>query len=110
MVINYELLRLAFNVTLRRSDGKLKMGGGEGGKQNEYRYLSVLPTSCPFLPFPPHLLYVLFVLMWKRIPCFILKLAPAPVGVQIALDSACDVCIFSLIKGTEVEYKIRLLR
>lgn len=60
-----------------------------------------------FLFSPPFPLRVLFVLTWKRIPCFILKLAPAPVGVQIALDSACDVCIFSLIEGTEVEYKIK---
>lgn len=60
-----------------------------------------------FLSSLPPIFCVLFVLMWKRIPCFILKLAPAPVGVQIALDSACDVCIFSLIEGTEVEYKIK---
>lgn len=41
---------------------------------------------------------------------FFIKLASARVGVQIALDSACNICIFSLIRDTEVEYKINLLR
>lgn len=62
---------------------------------------------------------MLFVLTWKRVHCFyfillifsfFIKLASAPVGVQIALDSACNICIFSLIRDTEVEYKINLLR
>lgn len=121
-MINYELLRRAFNVT--SSEGRERVLRAAAS-------LSVLPKSCPAF-FPIHC--VLFVLTRKTIRCFhfilflflfflflsffsfssffffLIKLASAPVGVPIALDSAYDACIFSLIRDTEVEYKINLLR
>lgn len=108
MMINYEFLRLALkcDILKKRRERILRVAV----------YMSVLPKSCTSFLF--HTLCAICVNMEEDSLFlfyffnffFFIKLASAPVGVQIALDSACDTCIFSLIRDTEVEYKINLLR